>query len=341
MKYRVGVAGAGFGEKAHIASYTAHPKFEVVAVASPNSAPRIAKERNLKHAFSSVAEMVQVADLDVVSIASPPFAHHADVLAALAAHKHVLCEKPFTLNVSQAKELLEAATSAGTACGVMHEFRWVPQRLALRELIANGHLSPLRELEVTQLGGFLRQTSQRKPNWWFEKSKGGGLAGALLSHLIDTANWLAGRYPVRSTGFLRTANPIRRDSSGTFASSVDDGAFALVDYGDGFIARVTADATCAVESFTIAAHAENRTAVASGPGMTDNRLFAVDEDETSELKCAPMKYAKFESVHPNVPLIMELLDELVKQIETGTSALPTFEDALHTQRVLESIGYSA
>ncbi|MBV9737364.1 MAG: hypothetical protein JO177_04265, partial [Candidatus Eremiobacteraeota bacterium] len=48
-----------------------------------------------------------------------------------------------------------------------------------------------------------------------------------------------------------------------------------------------------------------------------------------------------ESVHPNVPLVMELLDELIKQIETGSSALPTFEDAFQTQRVLESIGYRA
>ncbi|MBV9149839.1 MAG: hypothetical protein JO024_08230, partial [Candidatus Eremiobacteraeota bacterium] len=103
----------------------------------------------------------------------------------------------------------------------------------------------------------------------------------------------------------------------------------------------SADATCAVSSVTIAAHAENRTAVASGADMIENHLFSVDDDETSELQCAPMKYARFESVHPNVPLVMELLDELVKQIETGSSALPTFEDAFQTQRVLESIGYRA
>ena len=341
MIYRVGVAGAGFGEKAHIAAYSAHPSFEVVAVASPNSARRVARERNLKHAFKSVAEMVEHAELDVVSIASPPFAHHADVLAALGAHKHVICEKPFTLNVAQAEELTRAAQRARTACGIMHEFRWVPQRVALRELIANGHLHPLRELEVTQLSGSLRASGDRKNSWWFEKSKGGGLAGALLSHLIDTSTWLIGRHPVRSTGYLRTANARRHDSDGTFTSTVDDGAFTLIDYGDGLIARVTADSTCAVNSVTIAAHAENRTAVASGADMIENRLFAVDADETSELECAPMKYARFESVHPNVPLIMELLDELVKQIETGSSGLPTFEDGLQTQRVLESIGYRA
>jgi predicted dehydrogenase len=339
--YRVGVAGAGFGEKAHVAAFKAHPSFEVVAIASPNSASRVAREHKLKHAFKNVAEMVEHAELDVVSIASPPFAHHADVLAALQAQKHVLCEKPFTLNVTQAEELVAAAAAARTACGVMHEFRWVPQRLALRELIANRHLHLLREVEITQLTGTLRQSSDRKNNWWFEKSKGGGLAGALLSHLIDTSNWLVGRYPIRSTGYIRTANPQRHDATGHFTSTVDDGAFALIDYGDGVIGRVSADATCAVSSVTIAAHGENRTAVASGADMIENQLFSIDEDETSELQCAPMKYARFESVHPNVLLVMELLDELVKQIESASSALPTFEDAFQTQRVLESIGYRA
>ena len=338
MTYRVGIVGAGFGEKVHLPSYLAHPEFEPVAIASPNSAARVAKERSLK-GFSSLKEMLAGTELDVVSIASPPFTHHADVLLALKAGKHVICEKPFTLDVAQAEELVAAAKAGGTACGMMHEFRWVPQRLALKELVVNGHVKPLREIEITQLLGFLRADGTRRGNWWFEKEKGGGMAGALLSHLIDTATWLAGRYPVRSTGMVRTANPNRHDKDHAFTSTVDDGAFALIDYGEGLIARVSADATTAVESMTIAIHAENRTAVSSGSTMTDMRLFAVDDDETSELDCAPPKYAKFASVGDHVPFVLELLDEFVKQIKTGKSEVPTFEDALHTQRVLESIGY--
>ncbi len=339
MTYRVGIVGAGFGEKVHLPSYAAHPQFEPIAIASPKSASRIAKERGLQ-GFSSLQEMLAGADVDVVSIASPPATHHADVLLALSAGKHVICEKPFTLNVAQAEELARAAKSAVTATAIMHEFRWIPQRLALKELIINEHLKPVRELEITQLMGFLRADGRRRGNWWFDKAQGGGLAGALLSHLIDTATWLAGRYPVRSTGMLRTANPKRRDNEKTFTSTVDDGAFALIDYGEGLVARVTVDGTTAVESMTIAAHAENRTAVTSGSTMTSMRLFAVDDEETSELDCAPAKYAKFASVNEHVPFVMELLDEFVKQIETGKSEVPTFEDALHTQRVLESIGYS-
>lgn len=339
--YKVGIVGAGFGVRAHLPAFAGHKDFEVVALGSPHNAERIAKERNVPNAFSSCEELLKSCDVDVVSIAAPPFTHRDTALASLAAGKHVICEKPFALNVAQAEEMLAAAKRAGTATAVMHEFRWVPQRLAVKELIENNHLSPLREIEITQLSNRLRADVERTRSWWFERECGGGMAGALLSHLIDSANWLAGRAPVRSTGYLRTANPQRHDKNGTFTSTVDDGCWALIDYGDGLVARVSLDATTPVESFTLAAHGENRTAVASGTDFDDMRLFSVDEEETSELDVMPSPYARFSSVDRHVPFVMELLDEFVKQIETGNSAVPTFAEAVATQRVLASIGYGA
>ncbi len=338
--YRVGISGAGFGVKAHLPALLAHPRFEVVALASPSSAQAVAKERNIPHAFSSAAEMVEGCELDCVVVASPPFAHRDDVLAGLDARKHVLCEKPFALNVEEAEEMLAASLDAQTACGIAHEFRFVPQRMAIKQLVENGHLAPMREIEVTQLGTFLRRGGTRARGWWFERERGGGIAGALLSHVIDSANWTVGRAPKSVTGFLRTANAQRKDANGAFTSTADDGAFALLDYGDGLIGRLTVEGTAAVDSFTLAVHAENRTAVASGKTIADMTLFTVDDEETNELECKPSPYAKFVSINANVPLLMELYDEWIKQIETGTSALPTFEEGLETQRVLAAIGYT-
>ena len=339
MKYKVGIVGSGFGVRAHLPAFKGHPNFEVVALASPHSAEKFAKERGVPNAFDSCEAMLAGCELDVVSIAAPPFTHHADVLASLHARKHVICEKPFALTVAQAEDMAAAAEASGTATALMHEFRWVPQRFAIKELVANGHLKPLREIEITQLSTRLRPDVQRPRSWWFEKEKGGGMAGALLSHLIDSATWYAGRPPVRSTGYLRTANPVRTDAQGEFRSTVDDGAFVLIDYGDGLIARVTVDATTAVDSLTVAVHAENRTAVASGSDLFTMRLFSVDEEETNELDCTPSPHAKLASVDPHAPFIADLLDEFVKQIETGSSAVPTFAEAVATQRVLESIGF--
>ena len=124
-----------------------------------------------------------------------------------------------------------------------------------------------------------------------------------------------------------------------FESTVDDGAFALLDYGNGFVARLTADGTTAVESYTCALHGEKRTAVASGPWMTDLALYTVDSDETNELTCKPSRYSEYESLGPNVPPLMELYDELLEKIEGKPNALPSFEEALVTQKALAAIGY--
>jgi predicted dehydrogenase len=340
-KYRIGISGAGFGVKAHLPALLAHPRFEVVALASPSTAQTIAAERKIPHAFTSAQAMIDGCELDAITIASPPYTHRDAVLAALDAGLHVMCEKPFALNVEEAEEMVAASRDAGTACGIAHEFRFVPQRQAIKELIVNGHLNPLREIEITHLTTFLREDcTERKRGWWFEREKGGGMANAVFCHIIDGANYAIGRPPRKTVGFLRTANKIRHDDQGEFTSTVDDGCFALLDYGDGLVARLATDATTAIESFTFAVHAENRTAVASGPGAMDTTLYTVDTDETNELQCKPSPYAKFASILPNVPYLMELYDEFVKQIETGESALPTFQDGLETQRVLAAIGYS-
>ena len=114
---------------------------------------------------------------------------------------------------------------------------------------------------------------------------------------------------------MRTANAERRDADGTFVSDVDDGAFALLDYGNGAVARLTVDGTTAVDGYTCAVHGEDRTAVASGPTITDLTLYTIDGAETNELQCKPSPYANFASINANVPLLMELYDEFVKAIE--------------------------
>lgn len=337
--YRIGIVGAGFGVVAHLPALSNHPRFEVVAIASPSSAERVARESKIAHAFRSCAEMVAGCELDAVTVASPPFAHREDVLAALHARKHVLAEKPFALNVSDAAAMVAACQAAGTACGVSHEFRFVPQALALKELVFNGHLGPLRNIEITLLRSSLRREGRRSRGWWFERERGGGLTGAIMSHIIDQSDWLAGRPPLRALGFRRNANPERLDERGPFTSTVDDGAFALVEYPEGLAGLLAADATTAVESYTCAIHGEKRTAVASGPTITDLGLYTVDGEQTDELECKPSPYRKFASINENVPLLMELYDEFAKKIDGAANALPTFEEALRTQEVLAAIGY--
>ncbi|HTD36671.1 MAG TPA: Gfo/Idh/MocA family oxidoreductase, partial [Candidatus Limnocylindrales bacterium] len=236
-KLRVGIVGSGFGGTVHAPAFALHPRFEVVAIASPSNAERVARERKIPRAFGSAEEMLAGAELDVVSIASPPFDHHRSVMAALAAGKHVLCEKPLALTLAEAEEMLAASERAGVVAAVAFEFRYVPAVIAIKELIDNGHLGALRELEVARLSRELlaRNRLGRAP-WWFERDRGGGVASAVMPHVFDLATHLAGRPPRATHGFLRTANPQRTSPDGErFTSTVADGAFAYVDFGDGLV----------------------------------------------------------------------------------------------------------
>jgi predicted dehydrogenase len=341
MTYRVGIVGSGFGGSVHAPAFSAHPEFEVVAIASPTNAAAVAKARTIPHAFDSLDALLNEVDVDVISVASPPFDHHRAVLRALAAGKHVLCEKPFTLNVAQAQELVEAAQRAGTACALAHEFRYAPAEATLKALLAQAKLTDVRQIEVTRFGNELRALSQRpRSAWWFSRACGGGVANSIMPHLIDLANWFAGRAPRSTSGFGRTAHPLRHDSEGEFTSDVFDAAFALLDYGDGLVARVTADSTTSMNQTTIALHSETVSFVASGESLIDMRLFSVEPQEQSEFELSSSPYARYASVAPNFPPFLSLLDDFAQRIATGGGETPTFADGLATQRVLAAIGYS-
>jgi hypothetical protein len=68
-------------------------------------------------------------------------------------------------------------------------------------------------------------------------------------------------------------------------------------------------------------------------------LYAVEPDEQSELELKPSPYARFAAVHPNVPLLLALLDDFALRIEGGGGSAPTFAEGLATQRVLFACGY--
>jgi len=340
MTYKVGIVGSGFGGSVHAPAFTLHPEFDVVAIASPTSAERVARERSIPHAFSSLEAMLGEIELDVVSVASPPFDHHGSVLRALAAGKHVLCEKPFTLNVVQAEELVAAAQRAGTACALAHEFRYAPAETTLKALITDKKITAIRQIEVTRFGNELRAAARHpRSDWWFSRAHGGGVANSVMPHLVDLANWYAGRAPARVVGFGRTVHSERQDEAGSFPSDVFDGAFALLEYGARLAARITNDSTTSMNQCTIALHAEDMSVVANGDFLVDMRLFSVEPEEQSEFELSPSPYAKYASVAPNIPPFLSLLDDYAQRIATGGGGAPTFAEGLATQRVLAAIGY--
>ena len=107
-KVRIGVIGLGIMGEQYVRIYNAHPMATVTAICTrrQDHLDEIGTKYGIKTRVTDYRELLERSDIDAVCVATPDFAHHAPVKAALEANKHVLCEKPFTTLLSEADELL-------------------------------------------------------------------------------------------------------------------------------------------------------------------------------------------------------------------------------------------
>jgi predicted dehydrogenase len=185
---RVGVVGTGFGAAVHVPAWQ-RAGAEVVAIASGQRARAEAAAQQGGVPFGTDDYTALLARVDLVSIATPPALHYPMTLAAIAAGKHVLCEKPFAASLEEARAMVAAAEGARIVHGVAHEFRYLPARLHLSELLAAGYLGEPFLLRAADLHDRALRGGQSP--WWYSQAAAGGLLGAAGSHYLDALRvWL-------------------------------------------------------------------------------------------------------------------------------------------------------
>ena len=191
-RLRVGVIGTGFGSLVQIPAFRAHARAEVVAVASgtPGKAKKAADALGVPHAFDDWTKLV-AADLDLVSITTPPHLHHAMALAAFNAGRHVLCEKPMAMSAREAEEMLSGADRARRVHALDHELRFNPNRRKVRRLIEEGFIGAPRHVLLTAVNAS-RHDPAKAWGWWYDDAQGGGLLGAVGSHQVDLLRYWLG-----------------------------------------------------------------------------------------------------------------------------------------------------
>lgn len=191
---RVGIIGTGWGVRTQIPALRLVSRVAVVAIASSNGekAKRIAAEHNIAAGYGDYREMLAREQLDLVCITTPPYLHREMVLTAAAAGVNIICEKPFALNVAEAREMQVAAQQAGITHAIDHEFRYLAGRHYMKQLVAQAYLGDVYSVTMCDLGGGMLRPEDRGWNWWMEREKGGGMLGAIGSHYIDTARWIFG-----------------------------------------------------------------------------------------------------------------------------------------------------
>jgi predicted dehydrogenase len=131
-------------------------------------------------------------DVDLVVACLPPILNRDVVLAAAAAGKHVVCEKPLAETAPAAAELLAACRAAGVFHGLGAGYRWTPALRAIRELIASGDLGEIRSMRASFMLDYAADPDVPLL-WRFRKAlAGGGIAIDTGYHLVDCARFLVG-----------------------------------------------------------------------------------------------------------------------------------------------------
>jgi predicted dehydrogenase len=186
------VVGTGFGARVHVPALRA-AGFEVEALVGtdPERTARRAARLGVPRALTSLEEAMALPGVDAVTVASPPASHATMTLAAVAAGKHVLCEKPFALHAAEARAMLAAAQAAGVVHLVGFEFRFAPERALAARSIAEGAIGEPRFATFASYVSLVADPAFAMPGWWWDAAQGGGWLLASGSHAVDQIRvWL-------------------------------------------------------------------------------------------------------------------------------------------------------
>jgi predicted dehydrogenase len=217
-KNRWGIAGCGkYTENAFLPTIKLLRKNEVISLFS-NSNERVQAltgKFGIPNAFSDYDEFLK-SDINCVYIASANAHHYEQVLKAAKAGKHILCEKPLSINSIEAEQMVKACEVNGVQFAVNYVFRFNPLIRKAKELITNEYIGKLVSLNLNFNADFVPGS-----NFRFNKSlSGGGALRDIGTHLIDLLRFFGGE--IKSIkGFVDNI---------IYKSEVDDFASALVHF---------------------------------------------------------------------------------------------------------------
>jgi predicted dehydrogenase len=189
------VLGTGIGCLTHVPALRG-AGFEVVALVGrdPVRTADRAERFGVPNAFTALSDALALTGVDVVIVATPPNTHAPLVLEAVAAGKHVVCEKPFARDKREALAMSAAADTAGVVALVGTEWRWgTGQALAARALAA-GAVGVPRLATFMLHGSFLAGPGAEAPDWWDGPDQGGGWLQAHVPHVIDQVRVSLGEF---------------------------------------------------------------------------------------------------------------------------------------------------
>ncbi|MFG1918703.1 Gfo/Idh/MocA family protein [Micromonospora sp. NPDC048898] len=315
-------------------------------------------------------ELINRDDIDVVDICTPGDSHAEIALAALAAGKHVLCEKPLANTVAEARAMTAAADVARAAgvrsmCGF--NYRRVPAVTMMRQMVADGRLGVIRHVRATYLQDWIVDP-QFPLVWRLQKDRAGsGALGDIGAHIIDLTQFVTGQRISGVSAVTETfvkERPLPAESSG-LAATVDGGSVptgpVTVDDAAVFVARLDGGALATYEASRFATGRKNALRVEIN-GSLGSVVFDLERLNELEFYDAtrPTVEQGFsrilvtEGEHPYMSAwwppghiigyehsFTHEMRDFIEAVATGVDPTPSFADALQVQLVLDAVARSA
>jgi len=176
---------------------------------TPEKSVAAAEALGLPRGYASLDELLADDAVDVVHVTSPNRLHHAQAAAALAAGKHVMCEKPLAMTSAESGDLVQRAAAAGCHAGVCYNVRYYPHCLEAAERVRQGYLGDIRAVVgAVQQDWLLRPTDY---NWRVLAEQGGELRAVadIGTHWMDLVSSIVGQRIVGVLADLWTVHPTR------------------------------------------------------------------------------------------------------------------------------------
>ncbi len=193
-RIKTAIVGTGFMGKVHAENVRRLGNVEIAAVVGsrPETAKKFADAMTIPFATANLKDVLDNKEIEAVHICTPNVDHYPMSLAAIEAGKAVLCEKPMTMNVAEARKLVDAAKAKNAVNCVQHNLRYYPVVQQMRQMIAHGDLGEILIVQGTYSQDWLLYDTDW--NWRLDAKSNGKLRvmGDIGSHWMDMIQHLTG-----------------------------------------------------------------------------------------------------------------------------------------------------
>lgn len=363
MSLGLGLIGTGFMGKAHALAYRAAeavfgdvPPVRLARLCDTRveNARRYATQFGFDVATDDWRTLITAPDVDIVSITTPNALHKEMALAAIAAGKHVHCEKPLALTIDDAEEMEAAARAAGVRTMVGYNYIHNPAITHARRLISEGVIG-----KPVHFRGWVDEDYQADPDlpWtWRAKRADAGLGalGDLGCHLVSMSHILMGEIEslIADTQIIHDTRPLP-DGSGRGTVENEDTASAILRYKTGAQGTVCTSRSAwgRKNKLDWELHGTKGMLTFSQERLNELQLYTNDGPKSQQgfrtILTGP-EHAPYDSFCPAPGHQLGFGDlktievaTFLRAITAGTDAFPSFTDALEFERIIHAIDISA